>query len=221
MKVVEIFTSIEGEGLRAGLPCTFIRLFGCNLQCSFCDTVYGWQKEYENETTEMSIDEIATAVDEFGLKAVTITGGEPLIHTELPFLLKRLVDMGCEVNVETNGSIIPPFNHVNVFYTMDFKTNASGMSDRMNKNAFLRLSGRDVIKFVVGSIDDCKQAKDFLLEYWKEHMEDHPQVFFSPVFGSIEAKDIVQFILDNKELHNCKVQLQLHKYIWDVNQRGV
>lgn len=221
MKVVEIFVSTEGEGIRAGLPCTFIRLFGCNLQCSYCDTVYGWQKEYEKDTTEMSIDEIATAVDNLKIKAVTVTGGEPLIHKELPFLLKRLVDMGCEVNVETNGSIVPPFSHVNVFYTMDYKTNASGMSEKMNKNAFLRLTERDVIKFVVGSLADCEQAKEFLLDYWKEHVGEHPQVFFSPVFGCIEGKEIVAFLLQNPELYNCRVQIQLHKILWNPDKRGV
>lgn len=220
MKVVEIFSSIDGEGCRVGLPTTFIRLFGCNLNCTFCDTTYGWQKEHESECTDMSVDDIVNKVQELGINSITVTGGEPLIHNGIDKLLRALADNGCWVNVETNGTTVPTYRHPNVFYTVDYKTNASGMTSRMNPTAFDVLTQNDVIKFVVGSIEDCVQAKQFLDRYYNKHTEDLPQIYFSPVFNKIEPADIVQFLLDN-EMYNCHAQVQLHKIIWNPDKRGV
>lgn len=212
MKVVEIFNSIDGEGKRVGLPTTFIRLHGCNLNCSYCDTRYGCEgRDY----TEMSVEEIVDHVKEIGCKSITVTGGEPLIHPHIKTLLKCLSNEGFWVNVETNGTmdIIEDIGHV--FYTVDYKCPSSNMNNCMSCN-FDRLRYPDVLKFVVGSTEDLLSAKTFL--------DNHPDlccdVYFSPVFGKIDPKDIVEFILNNR-LWNVHVQLQLHKIIWDPNKRGV
>lgn len=218
MKVVEIFTSIEGEGKRAGLPCTFIRLFGCNLRCEYCDTRYATDPEFKSQAKEMSVDEIIKIVVDLGCPNITITGGEPLIHPGIRDLIDKLSDRDFWVNIETNGTALPPIRKIGVFYTMDFKTNASGMTDKMNMSAFKRLASYDVLKFVVGSIDDIKQALDFLSD--RSIIRDMPSVYFSPVFGKIEPKEIVEYLLANHQYNYC-VQLQLHKYIFDPNARGV
>lgn len=216
MKVVEIFKSIEGEGKRAGLPCTFIRLFGCNLRCKYCDTKYGWSSEYSDDAKEMSIEQIVEEAVKIGVPHITITGGEPLIHDDLFLLLSELAKRNFWVNVETNGTMLPKCHNVpNIFYTMDYKTNASGMSDEMNMEAIQTLQCKDVLKFVVGSIEDCKQAKDII-----DNIKPEAAIYFSPVFGKIEPKEIVEFLLSN-EMYNCNVQVQLHKIIWPADMRGV
>lgn len=216
MKVVEIFKSIEGEGKRAGLPCTFIRLFGCNLRCKYCDTKYGWSSEYSDNAKEMSIEQIVEEAVKIGVPHITITGGEPLIHDDLFLLLSELAKRNFWVNVETNGTMLPKCHNVpNIFYTMDYKTNASGMSDEMNMEAIQTLQCKDVLKFVVGSIEDCKQAKDII-----DNIKPEAAIYFSPVFGKIEPKEIVEFLLSN-EMYNCNVQVQLHKIIWPADMRGV
>lgn len=216
MKVVEIFKSIEGEGKRAGLPCTFIRLFGCNLRCKYCDTKYGWSSEYSDDAKEMSIEQIVEEAVRIGVPHITITGGEPLIHDDLFLLLSELAKRNFWVNVETNGTMLPKCHNVpNIFYTMDYKTNASGMSDEMTMGAIQTLQSKDVLKFVVGSIEDCKQAKDII-----DNIRPEAAIYFSPVFGEIEPKEIVEFLLGN-EMYNCHVQVQLHKIIWPADMRGV
>ena len=218
MKVVEIFRSIEGEGKRAGLPCTFIRLYGCNLDCKYCDSTYATKEE---QYVVMSIPDILEAVKSYEIPNVTVTGGEPLIHNGIDNLLSALIDARYNINVETNGSVIPRIQNAKngkIFYTMDFKTNASGMSSYMNLEAIKKLHQKDVLKFVVGSLEDMDQCLEVLDTF--HDCEDFPQVYFSPVWGQIEPKDIVDYLLSHR-LYNCKVQLQLHKIIWDPDMRGV
>ena len=217
MKVVEIFSSIDGEGKRSGLPTTFIRLFGCNLNCTYCDTHYGKDKEYEDWVKEMSIRDIIDECNRLRIPNITITGGEPLIHEGIKDLIEALCNLNFWVNVETNGTIFPPIRHPNLFYTVDFKTNASGMSATMNPDVFKTLDTEDVVKCVVGSEDDMVQSVEFLKTFGKHYK---PEVYFSPVFGQIEPSQIVNFLLKNR-LYNYKVQLQMHKYIWDKDMRGV
>lgn len=210
MKVNEIFYSIEGEGIRAGMPCTFIRLFGCNLNCSYCDTRYACEGD---DFKYMSIIEILDEVKNIGCPNVTVTGGEPLMHDGIRSLLVSLVAEGYKVNVETNGSFVPEVG--NVIYTIDFKTKSSGMSEYMNLDAFKVLDKDDVIKFVVGSEEDLCQALSFI-----EQNDIKAQVFVSPIFGKIELVDIANFLTAHK-LHNWRMQLQMHKYIWSPETRGV
>lgn len=223
MKVVEIFRSIDGEGRRAGLPTVFIRLYGCNLHCSYCDTSYGCTGD---DYTEMSISEIVKIVDNYKIKNITITGGEPLIHEDICNLIDTLCESEYDVNIETNGSVpinIVSFSEIRYedtgrsypWVTIDFKCKSSQMSNNMHLDNFMNLSSKDVLKFVVGSKDDLEQAKLVL-----GLINTPAQVYFSPVFGNIDPKDIVAFVLTN-DLNQVHVQLQLHKYIWPVDERGV
>lgn len=223
MKVVEIFNSIDGEGKRAGLPCTFIRLFGCNLKCNYCDSRYACEKD-ENGAENyvvMSVSEIVDTVKTLGCPNITITGGEPLIHDGIRQLIKALLDEGCWVNIESNGTkpVIPDLeeyaNDGQLFYTMDYKTNCSGMTDKMYPGSIFTLKHTDVLKFVVGSVDDLNQALQVVEKY-----DPKASIYVSPVFEQIEACEIVNFIKKHK-LWDWKVQLQLHKYIYDPLERGV
>lgn len=212
MKVVEIFKSIDGEGIRAGLPVTFIRLGGCNLHCSYCDTKYAWEQGYKY--TNMTPIEIVDKVQEIGCKRITLTGGEPLIHDNIIILVRMLVDSGFEVNIETNGSVdISKFQYDNSIITMDYKCPSSGMQSRMLLSNLAKLRKKDVLKFVVGTEQDL-----FSCEELSKHVIAN--VYVSPVFGNIEPKDIVDYILTH-DMDNCRVQLQLHKFIWEPDKRGV
>ncbi len=214
MKVVEIFKSIEGEGTRAGFPTTFIRLYGCNLRCSYCDTRYGYEG---TDYTEMTIAAISEYVRELGIRRVTITGGEPLIHTDTEKLVRSLVSNGCEVNIETNGSIdISPYiSDPNILVTMDWKSATSGMKNKMLLSNLKLLRPQDVLKFVVGSERDLN---DMGILLWGRGLTC--SIVVSPVFGKIEPRQLVEFILACR-LFDCRVQVQLHKIIWSPNTRGV
>ena len=208
MKVNEIFVSIEGEGKRAGELATFIRLTGCNLRCSYCDTAYAFE-----EGTEMSVPDILKQVPE-GIPNVTLTGGEPLCqepHELLGALRHHMV------NIETNGSVdLAPYRkYSNVFFTVDYKCPTSGMESRMLEQNFLHLRPGDVLKFVVGSTGDLETAFDFCREYRPDC-----QIYISPVFGKIEPAEIVDFMKEKNTVH-WRLQLQLHKFIWNPEQRGV
>lgn len=217
MKVVEIFKSIDGEGIRAGLPVTFVRLYGCNLNCSYCDTPYSHSTEAD-KAKEMSVGEVVDVIKRFGIPNVTITGGEPMIHKGILDLICSLAEEGFAVNVETNGtySVLPTFaKYPSVMFTMDYKCPSSGMREEMSIDTLNTLRSCDVLKFVVGSKEDMDDAKAVLGLICSQ-----PNVYFSPVFGKIEPKEIVQYLLDN-ELYGCRVQIQMHKVIWDPNERGV
>lgn len=206
LKVNEIFDSIDGEGKRAGKLVTFIRLTGCNLRCSYCDTAYAFAAG-----EDMTAAEVLSRVHYLD---VTITGGEPLLQNLHPLL--RKMQNRC-VNIETNGSIgIRPYlDYPHVFFTMDFKCRSSGMTRDMFLPNFRELRKRDVLKFVVGSREDLEQALAFCRK-----QKPKCQVYASPVFGSIEPKDIVAFMKEH-HLEDWKVQLQLHKFIWNPQERGV
>lgn len=210
-KVNEIFKSIEGEGIRTGLPCTFIRLYGCNLCCKYCDTRYSCENK---EFTLMSKDEIVNKVKELGGSRVTITGGEPLLDLFLNELIIALRKEHIEVNIETNGSLDIQWCLADII-TMDYKTSASGMEDRMMLSNLKALKETDVLKFVVGSKQDLDTMKRIIEEY-----EPECRIYVSPVFGMIEAHELVEYVLENN-LDNVTVQVQLHKIIWDPNKRGV
>lgn len=211
--IIEIFNSIEGEGKRAGKLCTFIRTAGCNLRCSFCDTTYSYEGG-----TQMSVEQIIKQVKDLGCRLITLTGGEPLLHKEVKEqLLPALVKEDYDVNIETNGSIY--IGNValmpNVFITMDWKSPSSGMLAQMCSDNLMLLTERDVLKFVVGSQEDLQAMLTILNGY-----NINARIYVSPVFGKIQMSDIVQFMKDNK-LFNVHLQCQLHKIIWDPEERGV
>lgn len=227
MKIVEIFSSIEGEGIRAGMFATFVRTYGCNIRCSYCDSMYA------NEGagyTEMTLDEIVHKCVELGNNCITLTGGEPLIQPEINELIHKLLDRGFQINVETNGTVdiaktranlslaVSPVG-ANLFFTVDYKTPSSGVTDRMCLRNFTNvLHSRDVVKFVCGSEEDLEVMKDIVNQLEDNNCKAH--IFVSPVFGQIEAHRIVEFLAENK-LRNVRMQLQLHKFIWDPDMKGV
>lgn len=206
-RVTEIFKSIEGEGKRVGSPCTFVRLAGCNLRCSYCDTKYS---QRWSDGREMTLDGIVEEVRRLGVPRVTITGGEPLAQDAIS-IAKAL--HWCECNIETNGSLPLPDKPDNAFYTMDWKCHSSGMTDAMCGQNLEWLDEDDVIKFVVGDEGDLGQAKAIIGSGIRAI------AYISPVYGRIEPKEIVRYVLDNGL--DARVQVQLHKVIWDPDERGV
>ena len=214
MFVNEIFTSIEGEGIRMGYPVTFIRLYGCNLNCNYCDTRYSCEGR---DGTEMKVSEVIEKAKEAGVKRITLTGGEPLIHKNVEELVDELVKAGFEVNIETNGSvdIYPYIKKENVIITMDYKSISSGMTDKMNHKNLKYLRNQDVLKFVVGNKEDLDDMKRIIEIY-----SPSCNIFVSPIFTKIELSDMVDYIKDNK-LNDCRIQVQLHKIIWEPSKRGV
>ncbi len=216
MRVVEKFISINGEGLRSGELAVFIRFANCNLRCSYCDTKYSFINPIY---TEESIDEIVEYVKSTGVKNVTLTGGEPLIQNEIKELMIELSNIGNRIEIETNGSIniAPYLNIPNVTFTLDYKLKGSGMEKYMDLTNYNLLRKNDVIKFVVSDYDDLEKTKEIIKKY---DLINKANCLISPVWGRIEFEEIVNFLKDNK-LNDVKMQLQIHKIIWDKDKRGV
>ena len=206
-KVVEIFESINGEGMRAGELAVFVRMKGCNLSCNYCDTM--WANEADCEFEEMTADRIVERVKKSGIKNVTLTGGEPLLQKDADKLLKLFSDeKDIRVEIETNGSVnLSPFlKYENTSFTMDYKLPESDMEKYMDLENFKILRKKDTLKFVASSVNDLKKAKDIIEKY---DLIDRVNIIFSPVFGKIELTDIVDFLKDNK-LNDVRMQLQMH-----------
>lgn len=218
-KVAEIFTSINGEGTKAGQTAVFVRFTGCNLNCSYCDTK--WANEPDAEYTLMTDKEILNRIKETGIKNVTLTGGEPLLRDGIHELLEEVAKDGfLQAEIETNGSIdLKPFCDIEnrPSFTMDYKLPSSGMEKHMYLENFDILEKKDTVKFVSGSSKDLKKALEIIRKY---DLSKRCHVYISPVFGSIEPAEIVDFMVENK-LNDINLQLQLHKFIWDPNMRGV
>lgn len=217
--VAEKFVSINGEGTRAGQLAVFIRFTGCNLRCSYCDTM--WASDKNAPHTKMSAEEIYFYIKETGVKNVTLTGGEPLIQENIKELLELISsdrELYCEI--ETNGSVdLKPFCDIKnrPSFTMDYKLPSSNMEEYMCTDNFSLLSENDTVKFVSGSKEDLIKAKEIMEKY---NLIGRVNVYISPVFGSIEPKEIVEFMIENK-LNDVNLQLQLHKIIWDPDMKGV
>ena len=218
-KIAEMFSSINGEGTHAGQLAFFIRFTGCNLNCSYCDTK--WANVPDAKYTEMTADEILSAVKKSGIKNVTVTGGEPLIQQEIFSLLETLCGDGRYVEIETNGSAdvsaVFKIKDNRPALTMDYKLPASGMESHMRTENFNLLEKKDTVKFVAGSRADLERTLEIIREFG---LIEKCSVYISPVFGKIEPAEIVDFMLENK-LNGVNVQLQMHKFIWDPNMRGV
>ena len=218
-KIAEMFSSINGEGTHAGQLAFFIRFTGCNLNCSYCDTK--WANAPDATYTEMTADEILSEVKKSGIKNVTVTGGEPLIQQEIFPLLEMLCGDGRYVEIETNGSAdvsdVVRIKENRPALTMDYKLPSSGMESRMRTENFAVLEKKDTVKFVAGSRADLERTLEIIREFG---LIEKCSVYISPVFGKIEPAEIVDFMLENK-LNGVNVQLQMHKFIWDPNARGV
>lgn len=213
--VTEIFDSIDGEGIRTGLMAVFVRLAGCSLRCSYCDTAYSLSLSDTKEA--LTEDELLERIGRYPWKRVTLTGGEPLLHP-VRSLCDRLGKAGYEVNIETNGAV-PLWEErpAGTFYTMDYKCSGSGMKDRMLLSNFSLLEKQDVLKFVVSDRTDLEEMEEIVRHSFGE---DHPAFFVSPVWGRIRPEELVEFIRERK-LADVRVQVQLHKIIWAPDRRGV
>lgn len=213
--VNEIFGSIDGEGLRTGELATFIRLTGCNLRCRYCDTAYAF-----NEGELLTIEEILNKVSNIGYKNITLTGGEPLLSKNSYKLIEELIKNNYNVNIETNGAIdITPLLDKNVLITMDYKTKSSNMNDKMKKSNIINLRENDVLKIVCN-----KNDFDDITNLLKEN-KIKSYIYLSPIFNEIEPSELVDYL---KDLHKkgiktdkIRIQIQLHKIIWNPNKRGV
>jgi 7-carboxy-7-deazaguanine synthase len=225
LEVVERFVSINGEGAHAGELAAFIRFKGCNLCCSYCDT--SWANEPDAKASQTSVEELVRWVKAVNVRNVTLTGGEPLLQKGIDFLANALLSENLNVEFETNGSIaIEKFCALRPDYsarkgilrfTLDYKLPGSGMEDYMMFSNYDYLKPEDAVKFVVGGTEDLIRAKEIIDTY---RLCDKCKVFLSPVFEKIQPSEIVNFMLENK-MNGVRLQLQLHKVIWDPNKRGV
>ncbi|MBQ1851599.1 MAG: putative 7-carboxy-7-deazaguanine synthase QueE [Paludibacteraceae bacterium] len=215
MKVVEKFISIDGEGPTAGALSVFVRFAGCNLRCAWCDTSYAW--DTTADVTDMSASEIADYIKSTGIGHVTITGGEPLLQPGLIGLLSRLADY--QVHIETNGAIPVEQFRVgdNIHFVIDYKLPDSGMEERMHLPNLASVRKTDAYKFVIASNRDLDKAVKIVRQY---NLEEKTQVYFSTVFGKMEPAVVVERMKSEK-FNGVKIQLQLHKFIWDPQKKGV
>lgn len=207
----EIFHSIQGESTQAGFPCVFVRLTACNLRCTWCDTEYSFY-----EGTRMSVADVLDRVGSFGCRLVEITGGEPLLQEGVLELMTILCDSGYEVMLETGGSLSIAAVDPRVRRIVDIKCPGSGMSDRNCWGNISELTAKDEVKFVMRDRSDF----DWALDRIREHRLDRRcPVLLAPVFGELDPRVLAGWILESRV--PGRLQLQLHKYIWEPSTRGV
>ncbi len=213
LRVNEIFYSIQGESTYAGRPCVFIRLTGCNLRCSFCDTQYAYE-----EGGLLEINHIFEQIAPMECRLVEITGGEPLMQEKTPVLIESLLEDGYEVLLETNGSFDISRVDDRCVKIVDIKCPSSGMKERMDMENLNRLSGRDEIKFVLGTREDYEYARE-IVSHMKSRFLKINSINFSPVFGQLSPEVLAEWMLSDHL--PCRLHLQIHKYIWGPDARGV
>jgi 7-carboxy-7-deazaguanine synthase len=211
LQVCEIFRSIQGEGTRAGLPCTLVRLAGCNLRCQWCDSTYAF-----DGGTEMAVADILGRVDELGCQRVEVTGGEPLLQPAAPALLAELCDGGHETLLETNGSLDITTVDPRVVRIVDFKCPSSGFASANRYENAAHLTGRDEVKFVIADRRDFDFARDRTTALG---LMERCEVIFSPVAGRLSPARLAKWILETNM--DVRLGLQLHKIIWPGRERGV
>lgn len=209
----EVFLSIQGESTGAGLPCVFIRLYGCNVHCTYCD-----QPQEKTDKHKISVEHLVQKAISFGCKNICITGGEPLIQSDEVYqlVMELAIDYNCNVSIETNGCVAIPdlYYPKNVKFVMDVKCPSSGVSDKNVLENLMFLRKYDEVKFVIGDREDY--------EYMKHILKNYPtlaKVLVSPVFiyqsgmhVSLISKELVKWIIEDK-LFNVRVQIQMHKII--------
>ncbi len=216
--VAERFVSINGEGRKAGELAVFIRFRKCNLNCSYCDTK--WANTEDCPAEMLSAEQIAGYVYGTGVKNVTLTGGEPLLQENLGELIDILMEQGNSVEIETNGSIsIAELSRREnrPSFTLDYKLPDSNMERAMDLGNYNYIRQNDTVKFVARSISDLETAVKIIEKY---ELLKKCSVYISPVFNRINPADIVDFMKKNN-LNGVKLQLQLHKFIWNPEERGV
>lgn len=213
LKVNEIFFSIQGESSYAGRPCAFVRLTGCNLRCTYCDTQYAYE-----DGTRLEIPEIVRQVGAFNCRLVEITGGEPLLQEQTPELIRTLLDQAFTVMLETNGSLDIGAVDERCIRILDIKCPSSGESEKNHLENLDVLTPNDELKFVIGSRQDYEYANFILSTFLPDRSHLKPPML-SPVFGKIDTQTLAQWILQDHL--DVRFQIQLHKLIWDPERRGV
>jgi len=211
LKINEIFKSIQGESTYTGLPCAFIRLTYCNLRCTYCDTDYSFY-----EGNNMNIDDIINEIIPMNTKLVEITGGEPMLQKNVIPLMNKLIDMNYTVLLETSGSISLKDVPLEVKKIVDFKCPSSGMKDKNLWSILDELDKESQIKFVVKTQEDYEWTKRKIEKY---KLNKKWEILISPVFDKLSLDRLSDWIL--KDNLDIRLQLQMHKYIWDPNRTGV
>ncbi|CAI9085865.1 radical SAM protein [Candidatus Methylacidiphilum fumarolicum] len=211
--VNELFLSIQGESTFAGYPCAFIRLTGCNLRCRWCDTTYAF-----SEGKLLPIEAIINQIQKFNIPLVEVTGGEPLLQKNTLHLLRLLCDLGYQVLLETSGALSIRQVDPRVHRIVDLKCPSSGESEKNLLANLDWLREKDELKFVIGNNEDYQWAKTKLKEE-KERLTKVKAITFSPVFGELEPSILSEWILADRL--NVRLGLQIHKYIWHPEARGV
>ena len=212
LKVNEIFYSIQGESVHAGLPCVFVRLTGCNLRCGYCDTEYAY-----HEGSAMAVSKILEQVRKFGCDLVEITGGEPLVQEYTPMLVEDLLGAGYQVLMETNGSLNIDRVDRRCSRIMDIKCPSSGEHARNDPANLKRLCANDQVKFVIGDRDDFLFAAHMLSRLPAFLPLD--RVLFSAVSGRLSPDHLARWMLNARI--KARLQVQLHRLIWPDRDRGV
>ncbi len=212
LRLIEIFASVQGESSLIGLPTTFVRLASCNLRCTWCDTPYSFGKGEPR-----SLEDILNKVETLGLQAVCVTGGEPLLQEKVLDLMHTLCDLGYLVSLETGGSL--PIHKVDkrVKIILDLKCPGSGMVKKNLWDNIKELKREDEVKFVIKDKTDYIWAKERCEEFYLFDRCD--TILFSPVHGLLDPKELVYWILEDKL--PVRLNLQIHKYIWTPETKGV
>ncbi len=213
MRIAELYRTIQGETTYTGLPCVIVRLAGCNLDCSYCDTPHA-KEEHEGELLSMA--EVLDRIVRLNVSLVCITGGEPLLQPETPALVQAVLERNFSVLVETNGtldiSILPRSSIV----ILDIKCPASNMIERIRWENIAQLKPHDEVKFVLANRHDYQWAVDVVRKY---QLIGKVPVLFSPAFEQLAPETLAQWILDDKLA--VRLNLQLHKYVWPATRRGI
>ena len=212
LTINEIFYSIQGESTRAGQPCVFVRLTACDLRCSWCDTPYAF-----DEGRKMSVDEVVAAVEQYGCPLVEITGGEPLLQEDVYPLMERLAGTGRTVMLETGGHRSIARVPAGVLKIVDVKCPGSGEADKNDWANLDALAPHDEVKFVIKDRADYEFARDVIARYGLA--DRAAAVLLSPVHGVLDPRTLSEWILADRL--PARLQLQLHKYIWTPDTRGV
>lgn len=212
LTVHEIYPSIQGESTHAGRPCVFVRLTACDLRCRWCDTPYAF-----SGGRKMSVDDVLEEVRRHHCRLVEVTGGEPLLQPDAIPLMERLIDEGFEVLLETGGH--RPIDEVPdlVVTILDVKCPGSGEAAAMHWENLERLSGRDEVKFVIADRADFDYAVEIVARY--QLADRVAAVLFSPAFGELAPAELARWIVESRV--PARLQLQMHKYVWDPATRGV
>jgi len=214
LRINELFFSIQGEGTRSGLPCVFIRLHGCKLRCSYCDTPYALDKNNGGKT--MDLKSIEEYIDSIPTDFIEFTGGEPLEQENVFEFFTYLLDKGKTIAVETAGHILLDSVDKRVIKIVDIKCPSSTMTKFNKFENFKFIDTKDEVKFVIGNDEDFEFALNVCSEF---DLFNKTSVLFSPVFGTMNYQNLAEKIL--KTGKKIRFQIQLHKYIWDPSTRGV